>query len=166
MNDKILLPIDITHPHEEFFTLLDELIALPGTAVHLLYVREELPAMEHMLRTLADSPEELNAQIDGKARAVLEQIKAKLEARGAAVTTEIVGGPAAMMIESVARDEGFKFTAIAPGSQATVDKFLLGRISAKVVRHAPGTVLLLRGDPQTKLSHVVIGLDGSEHSKW
>ena len=41
---KILFPIDITHLHTESIASLNKLIPLSGSQVHLLYVREELPA--------------------------------------------------------------------------------------------------------------------------
>jgi len=163
-NKRILLPIDVTHPHPEYLTQLNELISLSGTAVHILYVHEELPAMEHILRTLAHSADELDARVKSEATNVIEQFGAAAETLGATVTHEIVGGPAAMMIETVAKDENFALTGLTPGRKPGVDKYLLGRVSSKVVRHAPGTVLLMRGDAQAKITNVVIGLDGSEES--
>ena len=102
-NKRILLPIDVTHPHPEYLTQLNELISLSGTAVHILYVHEELPAMEHILRTLAHSADELDARVKSEATNVIEQFGAAAETLGATVTHEIVGGPAAMMIETVAK---------------------------------------------------------------
>jgi nucleotide-binding universal stress UspA family protein len=163
-NKRILLPVDVTHPHPEFIAQLNQLISLSGATVHILYVHEELPAMENMLRTLAHSPDEFDAKVKSEATKVLEQFSAEAQKFGATVTHEIVGGPAAMMIEAVAKDEKFELTALTAGSKPGIDKYLLGRVSSKVVRHAPGTVLLMRGEAQTKITNVVAGVDGSQES--
>lgn len=161
---RILLPIDVTHPHPEFLPLLNELTPLKDAQVRLLYVKEELPAAEHMLRTLAVSHEELDQKVTGHAKEVLDSIQASVKNYGAGTSVEIVGGPAAMMIEQVARDEKFDMIAITPGSSDSIDKFLLGRVSAKVVRHAPCTVILLRGEVADHIDSIVVGIDGSEHA--
>jgi nucleotide-binding universal stress UspA family protein len=161
---KILLPVDVTHPHPEFLPLLNELVPLKEAQVLLLYVKEELPAMEHILRTLAHTPEEFDRLHSEQADKVLTEIKNKLEAFGAVVKTELVAGPAAAMIEAVARDEGYAITAITPGSPSSVEKFMLGRVSSRVVRHVPGMVLLLRGALPQKIENVIVGLDGSDQS--
>ncbi len=158
---KILLPIDVQHPHEEVVDRLNTLVPLSSAQVHLLYVREELPAFEQLVETMGDFPEDWKHQIEKKINEVFDLLKAKLKTFGAEVTTEIVGGPAAMMIESVARDEGFEMIAIMPGSHSRVEQHLIGSTTSRVVGHAPGTVLILRS-AASNLSNVVIGIDGSD----
>lgn len=160
---KILLPVDIAHPHEEVLPMLNELIPLNGAHVHLLYVREELPSMENALRSLG-GPEDFQKEVEAKATAVLSTMAEQVKAFGANVTQEITAGPAAMMIEQVAKDEGYTVTVLPPGAKHGLDRYVLGRVSGKVVRHAPGLVLLLRADDTFKMNHVLIGVDGSEQS--
>ncbi len=74
---KILFPIDITHLHTESIAALNKLIPLSGSQVHLLYVREELPAAENFLRTLGGT-EELEKQIDAKANSTFDTVEAEL----------------------------------------------------------------------------------------
>lgn len=160
---KILLPVDIQHPHEEVVDQLDALLKLAGVKVHLLYVKDELPAYEQILGTMADFPDDWKNELGKKINEVLDQLKLKLQQRGADVTTEVVSGPAAMMIEAVARDEGFEMVAMMPGSHSRVQQYLIGSTASRVVGHAPGTVLILRQSAAT-LKNVVIGIDGSDAS--
>jgi len=161
---KILFPIDITHLHTESIASLNKLIPLSGSQVHLLYVREELPAAENLLRTLGGA-EELEKRIDAKANSTFDAVEAELSKLGAGVTREIAGGPAAMTIENVAKDEGFDLIVMPPGSKMSAEKHILGRVSTKVVHHARGTVLLLRStESQQDLDNIVIGIDGSPGS--
>ena len=64
---KILLPIDVANPHEELVDQLDKLIGLQSSEVRLLYVKEELPSLEHMLGTMANFPDDLSNQLTKKA---------------------------------------------------------------------------------------------------
>lgn len=159
---KVLLPVDITHPLPDFLGQLNELVSLKDAQVHLVYVKEVLPSYEHLL---AEFPDDLQAQIDSKANAVFGEIKQQLQPHCKQVTTEIVGGPAAMMIESVARDEGFDFIVLSPGQHSRVERFLLGSTTVKVVSHGPGTILIMRApEKAAALTSVVIAVDGSEES--
>ncbi len=129
LTKNILLPVDVAHVHPECAALLNELIPLSGAEVHLLFVREELPSMENMLRTMGHAADEFNSLVSEHARKVLDELGDKIEQFGAEASKEITGGPAAMMIERVARDEGFHVTVLLPGSKQSLDKYLLGRVS-------------------------------------
>jgi nucleotide-binding universal stress UspA family protein len=159
---KILLPIDIQHPHEEFIDQLDKLIELPGAQLHLLYVKDELPGFEQILGTMGDFPEDLKHQIEAKVTEVFSGLKTTLEAKGAKVTTEIVGGLAAMMIEAVARDGNFDMIAMTAGTHTRVQQFLIGSTTGRVINNAPVTVLVMKNVPSAPLKRVLIAIDGSE----
>jgi nucleotide-binding universal stress UspA family protein len=126
-------------------------------------VKEELPSMENSLRSLG-GPDEFDQQVRAQAKKVLDSFESQLTKLGAKVTQEVAAGPAAMMIETIARDGSYAITVLPPGSKEGVERYFLGTVSSKVVRHAPGTVLLLRGEPSAKLARVLIGLDGSEQA--
>ncbi|HEY9784089.1 MAG TPA: universal stress protein [Candidatus Obscuribacterales bacterium] len=165
--NRILLPIDVTHPTKDLVNHLSALIPLQGAEVLLLSVREELPSYERMLASMADFPEDIAHRFKSKAESVLKAFQDDLEFLGAKVKTEIVSGPAGMMIDRVARDENYNQIFLAPGSHSRVETFLLGSTSARVVKHAPGTVVVLREPPEkaADLKHVVFGVDGSPQSR-
>jgi nucleotide-binding universal stress UspA family protein len=163
---KVLLPVDIVHPVKP---IVDELIAalpLKEAELLLLYVKEELPAYEKVVESVADFSEDWGHQVERRTKAVFDEAAALLRPFCARVSTEIVMGPPALMIETVARDEKFDLTAVAPGSHSAVEKFFLGSVSSKVVKHGPNSILILRPFGRTGAStkHVVMGIDGSPQS--
>jgi len=164
---KVLLPLDIVHPLEPTIMELTKLVDLAGCEVKLLYVKEELPSYERVIEASADFKDDWTHQIEERAGQMFAQARAALEPAGARVSVEIVTGPPAMMIEAVARDEKMEITALKPGKHSQVEKFLLGRVSSKVVKHGPGTVLILRPSAlgEDPLRHVVAAIDGSQQSR-
>lgn len=164
-NGRVLLPVDVTHPTKDLAERLEQILPLSGVKAHLLSVREELPSYERLLSAVADFPEDVPHTFDTKAKKVLEEIGAGLSKRGAAVTQEVVSGPTVGMIEKVANDENFTFTALAPGSHSRVEQFFMGSTTLRVAKHCPGMVLVLRNSQIAgPLETVVFGVDGSEHS--
>ena len=163
---RVLLPVDVTHPTKDLAERLEQILPLSGLKAHLLSVREELPSYERLLETVADFPDDVQHTFDTKAKKVLDGVAATLSEKGVEVTQELVAGPAASMIEKVAQDEKFSFTALAPGAHSKVELFFLGSTTLRVAKHCPGMILVLRDAQETgALSNVVIGLDGSEKSK-
>ncbi|MBI2812329.1 MAG: universal stress protein, partial [Candidatus Melainabacteria bacterium] len=159
---KILLPIDVQHSHEEFIDQLDKLIDLKASQLHLLYVKDELPGYEAILGTVADFPDDLKHQLETKITEVFAAIKSKLEAKGATVTSESVGGLAAMTIDQVARDGAFDMIAISDGTHSRVQQFLIGSTTSRVISHAPCTVLVIKNGTSTPMKNIVVAIDGSK----
>lgn len=94
---------------------------------------------------------------------MLADFQARLQPDCAEVTTLIVSGPPALMIESVASDEDFDLVVISPGRHSKVEEYLLGTTTERVVKHAQTSVLILRlGQGSAPLKNVVIGIDGSD----
>lgn len=163
---RVLIPIDVTHPTEDIAERLDQILPLKGLQTHLLSVQEVLPSYERLLSSVADFPEDASNQFSVKAKKVLESLAETLISKGATATTEVVSGPAGAMIEKVVKDENFTITALSPGSHSRVETFFLGSTTARVAKHAPGTIMVLRDGPTTgPLEGVVFGLDGSENAK-
>lgn len=162
--NRILLPVDVTHANKELVSMLSALIPLQNADVLLLSVRESLPSYESVLSTVADFPEDFAHTFEKKARTVLEELQSQLSKAGASVRMEIVSGPAGMMIDQIARDEHYRIIALSPGSHSRVEQFFLGSTSSRVVKHADGTILLLRPSHDPELKQVVFGIDGSPQS--
>lgn len=164
---KILLPIDVTHPNQDLLTSLKRMVSCADASIKLLYVKEDLPSYEGILGAIGDFPDDWMRQVEMKARACLEEIASQLKSLCHDVTIEIVSGPPAMMIESVARDEGFNITVLTPGKHSKVQQFLLGSTCQNVIKRGPGTVLILRQSSSSSdvLRHIIIGVDGSLGSR-
>ncbi len=142
---------------------LESLIGLKGAEVTLLYVQEELPSYEAVLKTQADFPEDLGHKVESAARSTMDKIAERFKAAGAQVKVEIVHGPPAYMIEQVARDESANLTVVTAGNRAG-ERFLLGSTSQHIIRHAPCSVLILRHGqpPMAKVQRILVAVDGSE----
>ncbi len=164
---KILLPLDIVNPPELMIEYLQQLVPLADKELHLLYVNEALPAYENVLGTQGEFPDDWRQQVESRALAELKRTASLLESRCLKVDTEIVSGPPAMMIETVARNENCDMTVLCPGKHQIVERILLGSVSAKVLKHGPGTILICRPleKPVNRLRQVLIGVDGSANSK-
>ena len=159
---KILLPIDIASLHPEVFEVLNALVPLKSAQATLLFVREELPAYETMLGTMADFPTDLPHQIEKKADEVLASQAEVLRKDCDSVSTRTALGPAAMTIESVADDLKCDLIAMAPGEHSKVSQFLIGSTCARVAQHAKSSVLIVRTNKAAAVKNVVVGIDGSE----
>ncbi|MBX9690297.1 MAG: universal stress protein [Candidatus Obscuribacterales bacterium] len=164
---KILFPTDLTVPLEAAIDQIAAILPLAEQNVHLLYVNEAWPAYENVLGLSGEFADDWRNKLEKEATAKLLEAEKLLQARGAVVSKEIVSGPPAMMIETVARDEHCQLTVMMPGKHPLVDQMLLGSVSGKVVKHGPGTILIDRpkNNYPKELKNVLIGIDGSANAK-
>jgi nucleotide-binding universal stress UspA family protein len=166
---KILLPLDMAQPVKPIVDELTKLIEFStGDAeVRLLFVKEELPSFESVVKTTGDFPDDWEHKVEEKARAGLKEAEDMLKAHCGKITTEIVRGPAAYMIEQVARDTHADITVVTPKAHNLAERLFLGRVSSKVIKHAPGTIVILRTKAHSgaKPTSVLVGIDGSKNSK-
>src|SRR5947209_7007335 len=107
---KILVPIDLVHPVKPILSLLQMLMDISQADVKLLYVRELLPAYENLMQSVGSFAEDWDRQIDDRAHKLFDEARAFIEPSCKSVQTEITSGPAAMMIDTVARDEAYDIT--------------------------------------------------------
>ncbi len=162
---KVLLPVDIAHPHEDLTEHVSWILPMKGSEVKLLFVKDLLPSYERLVSSMGDFPDDWNHQIDQKVESALAPLAAQLEAAGGTVRHEIASGPPEHVIADVAKVGNFDFTVVAPGQHSNIEKFFMGSTSSSVVKLAPGTILVLRDHRgHDKLNHVVFGIDGSEEA--
>ena len=139
------------------------LLPLDQSQITLLYVKEELPSFEQVLKAQADFPEDLSHVVERRAAKILDAVKKNFEKFGATVKCEIVSGPPAQMIETVGKDNQAQVVVLAQSKHH--DSLFLSRVSHHVARHSPVSVLLLRPGKEaafaTSERSVTIGLDGS-----
>lgn len=164
---KILFPIDMTIPVPAIVEQVSSVLPLAGHHVHLLYVNEAWPSYENVLGAAGDFADDWRRQIQEKAQATLSSAEALLAGKCAGVSKEIVSGPPAMMIETVAKDENCQLTVLMPGKHSKLAQVIYGSVSSKVAKHGPGTILILRPmeSPAGQLRQVLIGVDGSQNAK-
>jgi nucleotide-binding universal stress UspA family protein len=103
--------------------------------------------------------------LEERAENFLKEAIHKLSPLCKKVESRIVTGPPALMIEDTAKQEHFDITVITVTKHSNLGRFILGSVAEPVVKHAPGTVLILR-DTETRsgLKNVVMGIDGSKQS--
>jgi nucleotide-binding universal stress UspA family protein len=171
---KILVAVDVSQAGKETassdsqfdasqLNQLENLVGLTGAEVTLLFVLEELPSYEAILKTQADFPEDLGHALASAAKVKLDKLAEKFKSAGAQVKVEIVHGPPAYMIEQVARDLPANITVVTAGNRAG-DRFLIGGTSQHIIRHSPCSVLVLRQGLEAvkKVDRILVAVDGSE----
>ena len=89
---KILLPIDVEHPHDELIASIDKVVPLKGSTVKLLYVTEELPSFESIISTIGDFPDDWRNLLVKKVNEKFDQIEQKLTDSGASVSARLRSG--------------------------------------------------------------------------
>jgi nucleotide-binding universal stress UspA family protein len=161
---KILVPIDLLHPVQPTIDELVRLTPLADAEVLFLYVKEELPSYERLMESSGDFGDDWHHQVEEKAKAAFQEAMAYIKPHCSKLSTEIVVGPPAMMIETVARDERFDMTVVTPGRHNKVEMFLLGSVTNKVLKHGPGTIVICR-PRKDGLRNVLMGIDGSDQSR-
>lgn len=164
---KILFPIDMSHSSAEIVEQVSNILPLADSSVLLMYVNEVWPAYENVLGAEAKFEDDWRKMQEDHAQKNLSEAETALQGKCQSISKEIVSGPPAMMIETVARDEHCDVTVMMPGKHALVEQLLLGSVSSNVVKHCPGTILLLRPASKSKaqLKNIIIGVDGSPNSK-
>ncbi len=164
---KILLPIDLAQPVEQMIKQLQAILPLAENEVHLLYVNEAWPAYENVLGAQGQFADDWGRIVEERAQKAFAEAEKLLSTKCKKVSKEIVSGPPAMMIETVAKDEDCKLTVLFPRKHPAVEKVLLGSVSGNVTKHGPGTILIIRpsDDASSELKNVLIGVDGSANAK-
>jgi nucleotide-binding universal stress UspA family protein len=165
---KILVPIDLIHSILPTLDLLDHLVDLKQADVKFLYVREMLPAYENLMQSVGSFADDWDRQLDQKASNLFAEARARIEGKCRSVDDELATGPAAMMIEQVARDEAYPVTVLTPGKHSPAERLFAGSVTARAVEHVPGTVIVARPNEkiaQGGLKRIMIGFDGSHNAR-
>lgn len=133
--EQIVVPLDGSDlaegalPHA---AALATSLQLPIRLVHVL-----LPGLSFDAAHLAASGE-----IESEVAAYLDRIAAQLQADGRSVTTELQTGVPALILLSNLRPTDL--VVIATHGRGGMERWLLGSVAEKLVRHAPGPVFLVR----------------------
>jgi nucleotide-binding universal stress UspA family protein len=137
--EKILMPTDFSSTSERAFEYAATMAQRFGASLHVLHVIAY--PME-----VAAWPDAYWIEITGLRQRMREDAEKQLGAlagsiKGVAVTTEVVDGNPARMINKVAKERGCQLIVMGTHGHGGVTHLLLGSVAERVVRTAPCPVL-------------------------
>ncbi len=128
----------------------------------------------HVVRVLALPPETLHdpfgtaarEEFERRGRARLDELVGRLEASGGAVGGAHfrVGSPATEIVAQ-AEEVGAGLVVLGSRGLGAMRRALMGSVSDSVVRHAPCPTLVVRGEPLTFPTTILLATDGSEEAQ-
>ncbi len=136
---KILVPFDGSPHSRRALETAAELAQRIGSAVHVVYAYDRLPAYlgEPNMRDLLN-------RVLTEARHVVEPAVARLQNKGVPVTSDVLEGPPAEAILRVAEAERFDLIVMGSRGLGRLEGLLLGSVSDRVLHHAKVPVLIIR----------------------
>lgn len=142
---KILLPTDFSDPSRQAVRQAVDLAEHHQAELILLHVTEEtsLPARQVIKH---GSFPNLADEIRKGAERSLAEISEELVKGRVATTLVVRSGPPALEIAAAAQELGVDLIVIASHGYGLFRRFLLGSTTERVMRTAPCSVLLVRGD--------------------
>jgi nucleotide-binding universal stress UspA family protein len=102
--------------------------------------------------------EDIEDQVRSDASRTVADASQRLKRPGLRVQEVVLRGRPATAIVDRARDMGADLVVLGSRGHGTIESMLLGSVSAEVVDHSPGPVLVARG---RRIERVVLGWDGS-----
>lgn len=165
---RVLLAVDGSRYSQVATGLIESLNVGPETEVTVLTVIPEHiflggRTLASFFKSSASAQAQVRAAQEEKAAELLSASAKRLSSRALSVDTMVrIGSPAEEIIKACAERVvdlavvGLKGTSDSP-------EFLLGGVAHKVIKYAPCTVLVAKGEPQA-VNRVLVPLDGSEYS--
>lgn len=136
-------------------------LSAPLHLVHAVDLGTPLSAYGELLT----SPEIVD-RVEQESTRVVTEARARVEAArpGLAVTTALpTGSPSGALLAAA---EGARVLVVGSARKNRAERIVLGTTSLSVVAHAPGPVVLVPENASTSGDgRVVVGIDGSEHSR-
>jgi len=137
MYKNILVPLDQSPLAEEGIESAITLAKAFDSTIHLLYVFEIIPLLkrdrEAEYRTLKSEGE-----------AYLSELKERISEFGVSVETVVVPGDPGLVICDYAEKEDMDVILLSARGRGEIERWTLGSVSDKVVRHSPKPVLLVK----------------------
>jgi len=163
---KLLLPLDVAHSYRELLSQLERFVHLDSADVLLLYVAKNTTGLQSILTSIGKAHPEIDSELKKRGKAILDEVAEDMKVRCHSVVSQVVQGPPPLVIEELAVDQGFDLIAMGATEYNANPFYGLGSTAAHVVRHAPGTVLILRENPKGQGGpiNVLLAVDGSPAS--
>lgn len=148
MYRKILVPLDGSVLAEK---VLPHAVALAkgsrAEVTLLTVVQLSLGFTGAKLEAIPEAAAERKTALKAEAMMYLEKIQRDLKEQGVTARTVALDGDVAAQIITYAEREGFDLVAMATHGRSGIDRFVMGSIADKVVRHTIKPVLLIRAIP-------------------
>jgi nucleotide-binding universal stress UspA family protein len=146
--DRIVVPLDGSELAEQALPAAEELARLRGAPLHLIRV-VDLTRLERYgaygLAVEYAGFEPVAAEERRVAEQYLAEVAAKVQERGATVTTEIVDGLTTRVL--VGATKPGDVLVMASHGRTGLPRWFLGSVAEEVVRHATVPVSLIRAQP-------------------
>lgn len=143
--ETILVTTDLSETGNQAVPRAFRLAEHEGARLVLLHVLEGgIPNPLYAHYYPSPSPEGLRQQ-EAEGLRVLEELIPE-RARGVKHSIRLSHGSPAAEICRIAEEEGASLIVIASHGRTALKRFLIGSVAERVVRHAPCSVMLLRGD--------------------
>ncbi len=157
---RILLATDGSEEAELAARTAADLAGKTGSELHVVHVLALPPETLHDPFG-ADAREEFERS--GRAR--LDELVGRLEASGGEVVGAHfrIGSPAAQIVAQ-AEELGAGLVVLGSRGLGAMSRALMGSVSDSVVRHAPCPVLVVREEPPTFPTRILLATDGSEEA--
>ena len=137
MYNNILVPLDQSPLAEEGIESAVTLAKAFDSTIHLLYVFEIIPLLkrdkEAECRTLTNEGE-----------AYLSELKERISQFGVSVNTVVLPGDPGLVICDYAEKEDMDIILLSARGRGEIERWALGSVSDKVMRHSPKPVLLVK----------------------
>lgn len=148
MYKKILVPLDGSELAEK---VLPHAVAFAkdsrAEVTLLTVVQLSLGFTAAKLEAVPEAAAERKAALRAEAVTYLEKIQRDLKEQGIPARTVALDGDVAAQIIAYAEQEGIDLVAMATHGRSGLDRFVMGSIAEKVVRHTTKPILLIRAIP-------------------
>jgi len=143
---KILVPVDGSKTAEAVLPEVEKFAEVFGSHIYLLRVANPLnvPYFPYI------NEREYEMELTSEARKYIAKLEDKLKKKGIDVESEVLYGNEAHEILDYATKKDVDLIAMASHGHTMMERWLLGSVAEKVVRHAKQAVLLVRA-PYTKV---------------
>jgi universal stress protein A len=144
---KVLCPVDFSDSSREAMRRAADLVNVTGGSLTLFHVvHVPLAAYAENVSMMPGAGPELTQELGAKAEQSLAEWKRRAEEMGVKnVTTKVVAGvPWTMIVEALEADRAYDLVVMGTHSRTGLGRVLLGSVAERVVRHAPGAVLVVR----------------------
>jgi nucleotide-binding universal stress UspA family protein len=147
---RILAGTDGSERAEESVRQAARLSAVTGAALQVAFV--------------IDSRHPHDEDMERRAEEVLRRAVEVASHEGAEASTSVLAGDPAEALLDEAAEHGADLICIGPDAGVLGGAIRVGRVAAHVLRHAPTSVMLARGRPESFPHRIQCGVDGSDSS--
>ncbi len=148
MYKKILVPLDGSDLAEKVLPHVTTLAKTSGAEVTLVTVAElSLGVAGAKLEAFPQAAAEQSAALRAEAIGYLEKVQRALRDQGVMARVIVLQGDVASQIIAYAEQQGFDLITMATHGRSGIDRFVMGSIAEKVLRHTITPVLLIRVIP-------------------